>query len=76
MTIKKLKEIIKDLPDDMPFILFDISTDDPYEGNYSLGEENFEVIDLSTDIDDVDAPMIQGLALCFENNLNENSINK
>jgi len=74
MKIKDLKEIIKDLPDDMPFILFDISTDDTYKGNYKIDKDNFEVMDLTTDVDDSDAPLVKGLALCFENNMNENLI--
>lgn len=71
MKIKDLKEIIKDLPDEMPFVLVDISTDDPYEGNYSIHKDSFEQIELTTDVEDLDAPKVQGLALTFKNNMNE-----
>lgn len=74
MNIKDLKEIIKDLPDEMPFILFDLSTDDPYVGNYKIDKENFEVLDLTRGIDDHESPFVEGLALCFKNNMNPNPI--
>lgn len=45
MKIKDLKEFIKDLPDDMPVQLVDISTDDIDQSNYVLTKEDISIED-------------------------------
>lgn len=72
MTIKELKEIIADLPDDMPVGLWDATTDYDLDMNYSLSKEDFMIEDCV----DLDTEEITGkmLFITFENKLNENSI--
>jgi hypothetical protein len=72
MNIKQLKELIKDLPDDMPVGLWDITTDDFTDLNYSLTKESFMVEDyVEEENGDIKGQM---LFICFENKLNENPI--
>lgn len=70
IIIAELKELIKDLPNDMPFSILDLSTDDETEMNYSISKEDFEVIDCYED-DDYDNPPTKALFLTFENHLRE-----
>jgi hypothetical protein len=72
MTIKQLKDIIKDLPDDMPFALIDLTTDDFNDCNYPLKKESFEIMDW-TEEEDGD-PKGKALFIVFENKLNPNPI--
>jgi hypothetical protein len=73
MTIKELKEFIKDLPDDMPVGLLDMSTDDFTDGNYSLSTDNFMIDDYVKEEGDME-PLGKALFITFENHLNENPI--
>lgn len=72
MNIKELKEVIKDLPDEMVVGLFDFTTDDFYDCNYSLNKEDFFVEDYVTEEDNEVAGKM--LFIGFENKLNENPI--
>lgn len=78
MKIKDLKKIIQDLPDEMPFGLIDSTTDDTYNMNYSLTEEDFEVDDYYDNDDEntenYGVPKGKMLFIYFENKLNENPI--
>lgn len=72
MNIKELKSIIKDLPDNMPVGLLDMTTDDFHAGNYSLKEEQFMVEDyVLEEGGEVEGKM---LFIMFENKLNEDPI--
>lgn len=72
MNIKDLKDFIKDLPDEMPFGLMDLTTDDFHDGNYSISEEDLIIEDYVKE----EEGEVQGkmLFLTFENKLNENPI--
>ena len=70
MTIKDIKELIQDLPDDMPFSILDLSTDDETEMNYHISKDNFDVMDCYSD-EEEEFPTHKALFLCFENNLRE-----
>lgn len=72
MIIKDLKEIIKNLPDEMPVGLFDITTDDVDDCNYPIERENFEVMDCVNQYEEETG--VKGLFIVFENKLNENPI--
>lgn len=73
MNIKELKEVIADLPDDMPVGLLDLTTDDFHNCNYGLKKEDLTVGDyVKEEGDEVSG---KALYLCFENKLNENPIN-
>ena len=77
MKIKELKELIKDLPDDMNFGLIDLTTDDTDDMNYSVSKDDFNVEDCyDNDSDSETYGEIKGkmLFLTFENKLNENPI--
>lgn len=72
MKIKELKEIIQDLPDEMPVGLIDATTDDFYDMNYGLSKEQFNIDDYVSEEDgEIKGKM---LFIYFENKLNENSI--
>lgn len=72
MTIKELKEKIKDLPDDMRFGLLDSTTDDFGDSNYSVTGESFEILDY---VEEEEREIVgKALFLVFENVLNENPI--
>ena len=45
MKIKDLKEFIKDLPDEMPVQLVDLSTDDDYQSNYGLTSQDLAIVE-------------------------------
>lgn len=72
MNIKELKEIIKDLPDEMLFGLLDLTTDDFYECNYPISKNNFEIDDYVKEEESESQGKM--LFLTFENKLNENPI--
>lgn len=73
MNIKELKEIIKDLPDDMPVGLIDATTDDFSDMNYPLEKKHFAIDDyVKEEGGDIEGQM---LFIYFENKLNENPIN-
>lgn len=72
MNIKELKELIKDLPDDMPFGLLDLSTDDTDLMNYSVYKSSFDTVDWMEQ-DGVE-PEGKAFVLCFINKMNENPI--
>lgn len=78
MNIKELKNIIKDLPDDMSVGLIDLTTDNTDDMNYSLKNENFEIDDYyHPDDEGTDSYGVSRgkmLFISFENKLNENSI--
>jgi Golgi nucleoside diphosphatase len=71
MRVKELKEIIKDLPDEMPVGLIDATTDDTDDMNYSLSKDNFDVGDCVNEYEEIVGKM---LFIYFENHLNENPI--
>ncbi len=73
MKIKDLKELIKDLPDDMPFNLIDMSTDDFTDGNYAISKDSFMIEDYVLEEGDME-PAGKALFLTFTNHLNENPI--
>lgn len=72
MNIKKLREIIKDLPDEMVIGLIDDTTDDTDDMNYGISDEDIYVDDCY----DIDSGEKTGkmLFIHFENKLNEESI--
>lgn len=77
MNIRELKELIKDLPDNMPFGLIDGTTDDTDDMNYSVSKKDFIVEDCyDNDSESETYGEIKGkmLFLYFENKLNENPI--
>lgn len=77
MNIKKLKEIIKDLPDEMPVILLDETTSDVDYMNYQLADDSFQVDEYyKLDSEDHENGIPAGLALfiTFENHLNEDPV--
>jgi hypothetical protein len=72
MNIKELKEIIQELPDEMPVGLLDYTTDDFYDCNYNLKKEDFFIEDY---VFDEDSEILgKMLFIGFENKLNENPI--
>jgi hypothetical protein len=72
MKVKDLKQLINDLPDDMPIGLIDLTTDDFNDCNYPVEKENFEIMDWSEEEDG--EPKGKALFLVFENKLNPNPI--
>lgn len=72
MTIGELREVIKDLPDDMPFALIDLSTDNYTDCNYPLSKASFEIMDYMEEEDG--EPVGKALFIVFENKLNEDPI--
>ncbi|MBD8081109.1 hypothetical protein [Chryseobacterium caseinilyticum] len=76
-TVKDFKEILENLPEDMPVGLIDVTTDDTDDMNYPLGKENFTIEDYfrgdQTD-DNYGTPLGKMLFITFENKLNENPI--
>lgn len=70
-TVKDLKGIIKDLPDDMPVALLDTSTDDFYDSTYTLSREDFEIDDWIKE-EDQEEPSGVALFITFDNKLNPN----
>lgn len=73
ITVKDLKEILEDKPEDMPVGLWDMSTDDFYDGNYPITKEDFLIEDYVQE--EGGEPKGKMLFITFENKLNENSIN-
>lgn len=77
MKIKDLKELIKDLPDEMNFGLIDLTTDDTENMNYSISKKDFNIEDCyDNDTESESYGEVKGkiLFLVFENKLNENPI--
>lgn len=74
MTVKKLKEIMADLPDDMPVQLLDSTTDDDHACNYHIDDEDVFVVEGVKDLDDPESEKLEFLAIQFENKLNENPV--
>ena len=72
MKIIDLKQLIDDLPDDMPVGLIDLTTDDFNDCNYSVEKENFEIMDWSEE--EGGEPKGKALFLVFSNKLNPNPI--
>jgi hypothetical protein len=70
MKVKDLKQLINDLPDDMPIVLIDLTTDDFNDCNYPVEKENFEIMDWT----EKGEPKGKALFLVFENKLNPNPI--
>jgi len=73
MNLGELKNIINVLPDDMPFALLDISTDEDHMCNYPLEEKDFEVLDYCEDVEEGNITG-KALYLCFKNKMNDNPI--
>ena len=73
MNIAELKEIIADLPDDMPVYLLDVTVDDQ-NGSYDIEEDEIGVGE-GTAEDDDDEIIGKALWINFDNRLNENPIN-
>ena len=47
ITIKNLKDAIQELPDDMPVLLIDLSTDDDAESLYNITPKKLCIEDVS-----------------------------
>jgi hypothetical protein len=73
MTLGEFRKLTQDLPDDMPFQLLDITTDDDYASNYAIKEENVSVSDYTADLDEGEVAG-KAIYICFENKLNPNSL--
>ena len=43
-TVKDLKGLIENLPEEMPVALIDSTTDDELESTYQINQNNFEVL--------------------------------
>jgi len=72
MNVKELKEFLKDLPDEMPVGLLDMTTDDFTDCNYPVNKDNLIIDDcVKEEGEDVSGKM---LFITFENSLNENPI--
>lgn len=72
MNVKELKERLGVLPDDMPVLLLDWTTDDPYASSYSIADDNIGVHDY---LDEEDGEVLgKALWIGFKNKLNENPI--
>jgi hypothetical protein len=68
MNVAQLKEIIKDLPDETPIGLVDLTTEDIDDSNYGLTPESFSVEDVINPA--TGEPMGKALIIFFENRLN------
>lgn len=65
ITIKQLKERIKDLPDDMPVILVDANDDDEEGGgSYEISESDLGVDPVTRRENDEE---IHAFTICFKN---------
>jgi hypothetical protein len=72
LNIIQLKNFIKDLPDDMPVSLVDLSTDDYDQGNYPLTDQSLSVEDFVTEPDgETKGKMV---VISFDNKLNPDPI--
>lgn len=77
-TVGDFKKRLKDLPDDMPVILMDISTDDVESCNYVFRNENVDIDDyyiFESEEYDRGEPSGKALFLYFDNMLNDDPIN-
>lgn len=74
MTVKELREKIKNLPDEMMVGLLDTTTDDTFDMNYFISENDVFVDDYWKEDNVSGEPDGRMLFICFENNLNENPI--
>lgn len=72
MNIKSLKNLIKDLPDEMPVGVVDTSTDDYDDGNYKITESNFSIEDFVTEPEGETKGKM--LVISFHNKLNPQPI--
>lgn len=72
MTVKDLKEYLKDKPDEMPIGLLDLTTDDFGHCNYPVNKDNLLIEDYVRDEGEEIAGKM--LFITFENSLNENPI--
>lgn len=70
MSVGELRALIAEFPDEMPFILFDISTG--ADSNYFISPDNFEIMDCITHEEYTHT--VPGLFLTFENRLNDNPL--
>jgi hypothetical protein len=68
MNIGELKNFIKDLPEEMPVGLFDLSTDDYDYGNYKIENSNLSIEDFVTDPEGETKGKM--LIISFKNKLN------
>jgi hypothetical protein len=68
MNIGELKNFIKDLPDQMPVRLVDLSTDDYDDGNYKIQNSNLSIEDFVTDPEGETKGKM--LIISFKNKLN------
>ena len=74
MTVKDLKQKLENLPDDMIVGLLDGTTDDRYDMNYFISDEDVFVDDCYHEDNDTGEPDGKMLFIVFENKLNEDSI--
>ena len=74
MNVKELKDFIKDLPDEMPVGLLDVTTDDFQDTNYFIEKEHLLIEDYVRDEGDMEVGG-KMVFILFENKLNENPIN-
>jgi hypothetical protein len=73
MNLGEFRKLTAHLPDEMPFQLLDISTDDDHSSNYAITEENISVSDYTEDLDEGEVTG-KALYICFENILNPNPL--
>lgn len=69
-----LKKYLKDLPDDMPVILLDTSTDSVEHANYALFDDDVYIDDYYIEDAEDDTPAGKAVFICFENMLNDDPI--
>lgn len=74
MNIKQLKAQIKNLPDEMPVGLLDLTTDDPLDSNYPVSKDTIHIGDYVDFHDNENVIKGKMLFFTFENSLNENPI--
>ena len=65
ITVKDLRKITKDLPEDMPINLLDITTDNIFDCSYSLYETDFSVDNYCNKDEEI---VGKCLWIAFENN--------
>gem|GEM_PF-3129597 len=72
MNIGELKNFIKELPDEMPVGLVDLTTDDYDDGNYKIENSSLSIEDFVTEPEGETKGKM--LIISFENKLNPSPI--
>ena len=73
MNVEEMIAVLSNYDGKMRVGLLDLSTDNHVDMNYSLSEDDFDVLDLVADEDSLEV-IGQGLFITFENKLNEDPI--